>query len=69
MASITNRTLGGATFGTTTLAWCVARISAWNDARVTRKTLSKLTIRELDDLGLMRADIERIAMGLYRRAM
>jgi uncharacterized protein YjiS (DUF1127 family) len=32
----------------------------WNDARVTRKALSKLTDRELDDIGLCRGDIEMI---------
>ncbi|MCU0816129.1 MAG: DUF1127 domain-containing protein [Cypionkella sp.] len=37
-----------------------AMIAAWNDARVTRKTLSRLTDRELDDIGLCRADIEMI---------
>lgn len=29
----------------------------WNDARVTRKALSKLSDRELDDIGLCRGDI------------
>ena len=29
----------------------------WNDTRATRKTLSKLSIHELDDIGLMRSDI------------
>jgi uncharacterized protein YjiS (DUF1127 family) len=33
---------------------------AWNDARVTRKSLSKLSDRELDDIGLCRADIEML---------
>ncbi|MCI2397931.1 DUF1127 domain-containing protein [Aliiroseovarius subalbicans] len=33
-------------------------LAAWNDARVTRNALSKLTDRELDDIGLTRADIE-----------
>jgi uncharacterized protein YjiS (DUF1127 family) len=32
----------------------------WNDARVTRKALSKLSDRELDDIGLCRGDIEDI---------
>lgn len=36
-------------------------IVAWNDARVTRKALSKLTDRELDDIGLCRGDIEDIS--------
>lgn len=29
----------------------------WNDARVTRNALAKLSDRELDDIGLCRADI------------
>ena len=37
-----------------------AAVSAWNDARVTRKALSRLSDRELDDIGLCRGDIEMI---------
>jgi uncharacterized protein YjiS (DUF1127 family) len=33
----------------------------WNDARLTRKALSQLTARELDDIGLCFGDIDRIA--------
>jgi uncharacterized protein YjiS (DUF1127 family) len=33
-------------------------LAAWNDARVTRKALNKLSDRELDDIGLCRGDIE-----------
>ena len=36
-------------------------LAAWNDARVTRNLLNKLSDRELDDIGLNRGDIERIA--------
>ena len=36
-------------------------VAAWNDARITRNSLSKLTARELDDIGLSRGDIEEIA--------
>lgn len=36
-------------------------IATWNDARVTRRELNRLTDRELDDIGLTRGDIERIA--------
>jgi uncharacterized protein YjiS (DUF1127 family) len=32
----------------------------WNDARVTRKALSTLSDRELDDIGLCRGDIDHI---------
>ena len=38
----------------------VAAFKAWNDARVTRKALSKLSDRELDDIGLCRGDIEML---------
>ena len=38
----------------------VAAIVAWNDARVTRNALSKLSDRELEDIGLARGDIERV---------
>lgn len=34
--------------------------SNWNDARVTRKSLTRLSDRELDDIGLCRGDIEMI---------
>jgi len=33
----------------------------WNDARVTRKALSHLSDRELQDIGLSRGDIETVA--------
>lgn len=36
----------------------LASVQAWNDARVTRKALSKLSDRELDDIGLCRGDVE-----------
>ncbi|SEV89136.1 protein of unknown function [Cognatiyoonia koreensis] len=35
-------------------------IAAWNDARLTRKALSQLTARELDDIGLTRADVDQM---------
>lgn len=37
-----------------------AALAAWNDARVTRKALAKLSDRELEDIGLCRGDIEVI---------
>ena len=39
----------------------VAAIAAWNDARMTRNSLAKLTDRELDDIGLIRGDIDDVA--------
>ncbi|MGY9047570.1 hypothetical protein P775_16355 [Puniceibacterium antarcticum] len=38
-----------------------AAVSAWNDSRITRKALSALTDRELDDIGLTRGDIDAVA--------
>lgn len=38
----------------------IAAVSAWNDTRMTRKTLSKLTDRELDDIGLTRGDVDAL---------
>jgi uncharacterized protein YjiS (DUF1127 family) len=35
-----------------------ARLATWNDRRITRNELSKLSDRELDDIGLCRGDIE-----------
>ena len=35
-------------------------LSAWNDARMTRNALGKLSDRELDDIGLCRGDIDTL---------
>lgn len=40
-----------------------AMITAWNNARSTRRELNALTDRELSDIGLARGDIERVARG------
>lgn len=40
-----------------------AAVSAWNDARITRKALSSLSDHELDDLGLSRGDIDTLAFN------
>jgi uncharacterized protein YjiS (DUF1127 family) len=42
----------------------VSTFAAWNDARVTRNALSRLSDRELDDIGLSRGDIDSIAARL-----
>lgn len=41
----------------------IEAVSAWNDARMTAAALSKLSDRELDDIGLSRGDIPRAARG------
>jgi uncharacterized protein YjiS (DUF1127 family) len=43
------------------LASFVATVATWNDARQTRNALGKLSNRELEDIGLCRADIEAVA--------
>jgi uncharacterized protein YjiS (DUF1127 family) len=35
-------------------------LSAWNDGRLTRNALGKLSDRELDDIGLCRGDVDMI---------
>ena len=45
----------------------VGSIEAWNDARLTRKALSALSDRALADIGLVRGDIERVAMNHFIR--
>ncbi len=37
--------------------------SDWNDARVTGNALARLSNRELDDIGLVRGDIDLISRG------
>ena len=44
----------------------VGTVAAWKDARVTRNSLSKLSARELDDIGLCYGDIDAIADRLPR---
>lgn len=38
----------------------IGRVIAWNDARVTRNALARLSDHELDDIGLTRGDIDSI---------
>ena len=35
--------------------------AAWNDARVGRKALNRLSAHQLDDVGLCRADIHQLS--------
>lgn len=59
------------TYGATTLTGRVANVFAtlsgafiaWNDARVTRRALEALSDRELEDIGLIRGDIDNVASG------
>lgn len=47
----------GSTFGA---------VAAWNDARMTRNSLAKLSARELDDIGLVPGDIDKISTTIVR---
>ena len=37
-----------------------SRVIAWNDARMTRRALSRLSDRQLEDIGLTRGDVNRL---------
>jgi len=41
-------------------------VAAWNDARVTRASLTRLSARELEDIGLSFGDIEAVATRISR---
>ena len=64
----TTRPVAGLSFGriSSFFVSMFGAIAAWNDARVTRKSLSKLTARELDDIGLCYGDIDMIAERIKR---
>lgn len=53
--------IGGRLFNIVSLL--VSSVRDWNDARITRHALAKLSDRELEDIGLCRGDIELIASG------
>jgi uncharacterized protein YjiS (DUF1127 family) len=52
---------------TSYVAQLFAAMQDWNDARITRKSLSRLSARELDDIGLCRGDIDMIVSRGTRR--
>ena len=43
-----------------TVSRLFAQATAWNEARRTRAILSRLSLQELDDIGLSRGDIDAI---------
>jgi uncharacterized protein YjiS (DUF1127 family) len=65
----TRQTADGHLFGTRIFSFftgLAGSVAAWNDARVTRNALSKLSDHELDDLGLNRGDIDSMRGPLQR---
>lgn len=61
----TTRTTYGAPglFGRVGGAWnsMISALVTWNDSRATRNALAKLSDRELEDIGLVRGDIDDVA--------
>lgn len=49
------------------MARIIDALRTWQDARITRRALSRLSLRELDDIGLCRGDIDAIATRRTRR--
>lgn len=49
------------------LATLTGAVVAWNDRRMTRKSLGKLSALQLEDIGLTRSDIEAVANGILIR--
>ena len=62
MATIETPRTGAVTLGDR-VAHVFGTIAAWNDARMTRNQLEKLSNRELDDIGLTRGDIHDMFRG------
>lgn len=56
-----NRTAQVSTGGFAPVAYVISAVASWRAARDTRKSLGGLTDRELEDIGLCRADIDAIA--------
>ena len=62
MSAIDSIRAQGGTRPSGLISWIMATVSEWNDIRVTRNALNRLSNRELDDIGLTRGDINRVAM-------
>ena len=54
-------------FITSFISGTFASVVAWNDQRLTRQALSNLTDRELEDIGLIRGDIDSVAKSAMIR--
>jgi uncharacterized protein YjiS (DUF1127 family) len=67
MATITTNNVYTGTRPTNLFAQLFGALQDWNDARITRRSLSRLSARELDDIGLCRGDIETIVTRGARR--
>ncbi len=67
----TSRTAYGSVIAVSRIASFVTglfgSVVAWNDARVTRNALASLSDRELEDIGLIRGDIDLVSNGDFIR--
>ncbi|MDF3412944.1 DUF1127 domain-containing protein [Sulfitobacter sp. M57] len=64
----TTRTAFGSTSAVSSfITRSFATLAAWNDARITRSALSSLSDRELEDIGLVRGDIDAVAQPNFFR--
>jgi uncharacterized protein YjiS (DUF1127 family) len=67
MATIDTNHVFTGTRSTSIFAQFMGALQDWNDARITRKALSRLSARELDDIGLCRGDIDAIVNRTTQR--
>jgi uncharacterized protein YjiS (DUF1127 family) len=67
----TSRTAYGSTTAATSVFSFISKLAGnvvdWNDARLTRNALSSLSDRELEDIGLIRGDIDSVAKSTALR--
>lgn len=61
MAAVNTNSVATFVSGKGLIATTFETIQGWNDVRRTRAVLSKLSDRELHDIGLCRGDIEDVA--------
>lgn len=55
--------LSGGFFGTS-IGNTLTALGSWNDKRITRRELRNLSERELEDIGLNRADIDDVVQKI-----
>lgn len=54
----------GAAMDGSVLRRLLGAVTAWNDRRITRNELARLSDRELEDIGLSRGDIDTVVERL-----
>ena len=65
MTDFTNvRPMTGAAEGLSFVRRLIEAVAIWNDRRITREELYRLSDRELDDIGLTRSEIDGVVERL-----